>query len=119
MTKAESAFLKRATKLVDKWKREFGFGHFRSVVRLPSSADRQDCWGLTDFDFTEEWFHIELNPLLDTNEELEWVIIHELSHGLIEYANSGDIPLETVCSRIPKLILGRSGPNTLLNCGGV
>lgn len=91
--------------LVRKWAGKLGLGEFRiQVVTL--SPDNKKAWALSFYDIEEMWGIIDL-PVDETHPAplLELLVVHELSHGLIELAKSGKVAVEQACNRIARLAL--------------
>lgn len=80
--------------------------HYRLTVQPMTSVQPGDAWALSYYDVDEEWGALWL-PADEAlpPETLELVVLHELAHGLVKIAASGDQPEEAVCNRIARLSL--------------
>lgn len=91
--------------LVEKWAPKFGFGGYRfSIGELPKSA--KDYWGKSVWLHDDDHFEIRVNLGRLPRSQMEALVIHELTHGLVTYAARGQGNEESVCNRIPRLLLG-------------
>lgn len=106
MPKKPTSFRKGAA-LVKQWAPRFGLSHYKSYVSLISEKDNEENLGQSFYDHHEEWYKVDL-PADATmgEEERQMLVLHELAHGLISYALTGDEALETTCNRIARLALG-------------
>lgn len=103
----------QARVLIKKWADRFGFGHYNARVRVLPKKLRPDFFALCAFDHEEESFDIDVVP--DGTlppRQLEFVVIHELTHGLVSYARQHDAAEETICNRVARAFTRSSGPNT-------
>lgn len=96
----------RATALVRKWAPRFGLGEFRLAVNeIP--RDTPDAWARSFYDIEELWGVLDLpgDEFLPVALQ-ELLILHELAHGLLQLAESGDVGCEQACNRIARLARG-------------
>lgn len=112
--------VKKSEKLVKEYAPLFGLGHYRfSVTVLPEDM-KGKIWGRSNFNHSDEYFDMQIVPdgtLQDTAHR--HLILHELAHGIVQYASESDAGLETACNRIAKMVLGpcANSPNYDY-CGG-
>lgn len=96
----------RAQALVKKWAPKFGLGDFRlRVTELPFASP--EGWGLSYYDLDELWGTVEIvgdGLLPDAVQEL--LVLHELAHGMLQFAKHGGITEEQSCNRIARLARG-------------
>jgi len=99
----------------DKWATAFGLGHYSREVRCLPADQKGKVWGRSHYNHQEEWFEVEVVPdgALPT-EQVEALVLHELAHGLLSFANEGDSAVEAVCNRISKLASRQRKP--LVHC---
>jgi hypothetical protein len=102
----------KGKELVEKWATRFGFGHYSRRVRRMSKAKREHFFALVYFDHEEEFFDVELVPdgTLPV-KQLEYVVIHEMTHGLVGYAQQHVSAEEVICNRLARAITRSKGPN--------
>lgn len=98
----------------------FGLGHYRyTVTCLPEDA-KGKVWGRSHYNHSEEFFDIQVVPdgVLPEVEQRH-LILHELAHGILQFAYESSAGCETACNRIAKMVLGgeATGPN-YSTCGG-
>lgn len=104
--------------LLATWAPVFGFGHYRQGVSMLSrelwATDDSGVWGRSRFDHTEEWILLEVvEDGYMPPRQLEWLVLHELSHGLLSYASTSPNAEEVACNRVAAMHLGpaATGPN--------
>lgn len=97
---------KHAERFLKKWVNPFGFGHYSIKLTVLPTEAKGEVWGRSTFNHEEEWAHIEVVPdgILPV-AQVETLVLHELSHGLIELAGANDLGCEMVCNRISRLAL--------------
>lgn len=98
--------------LVEKWALRFGFGSYSRRVRKMPKAKREHYYALVYFDHEEEFFEVELVP--DGTlpmRQLEYVVIHEMTHGLVGYAHQHVSAEEVICNRVARAFTRSKGPN--------
>lgn len=102
----------KGKELVEKWATRFGFGHYSRRVKLMPKSKRQHFFALVYFDHEEEFFDVELVP--DGSlpaKQLEYVVIHEMTHGLVGYAHQHVQAEEVICNRVARAFTKSRGPN--------
>lgn len=100
--------IKHATRFLKKWVVLFGFGHYNiTLAPLPDEA-KGEVWGRSTYNHEEEWCIIEVVPdgVLPP-AQVEALVLHELTHGLLELAQGSDTACESVCNRIARLALAK------------
>ena len=91
---------------LDKWMSLFGFAHFkRKVEPLPLDM-KGKLWARCHWTYEEEYVEFQFVPdgVLE-RPQVEGLVLHELAHGLLDYAKEGHHPQEVVCNRIARLLL--------------
>lgn len=104
----------RGKELVDRWATRFGFGHYSRRVRKMAKTKREHYFALVYFDHEEEFFEVELVP--DGTlpiRQLEYVVVHEMTHGLVGYAQQHVGAEEVICNRVARAFTRSKGPNEL------
>ena len=96
-----------AEKYLEKWAHTFGFAHYRRKVHPIRVEDAGGFWARCFFDHDEEWLEIEIVPDGVVPEaQTEHLILHELCHGLFEYAAGSDSHEEAACNRLARFCSG-------------
>lgn len=104
-----------AQRYLEKWVHTFGFGNFARTVIPMTKETAGAYWARAFVDLDEEWLEIEIVPDgVLPEEQVEFLICHELMHGLIDYADSGEGPLESACNRIARVLTGFQGANKIM-----
>lgn len=99
----EKATLEDARELTAKWAPKFGFGSYRfRVDALPKGT--KGAWGKSVWLHDDDFFEIRVFPNVLDMRQMEALVIHELTHGLILLAEAGRE--EAVCNRMAKLLMG-------------
>lgn len=99
---------KYAEKMVAKWAGPFGFAHYTILVEdLPEDlADK--CWVQVTGHCEEEWLLIRIGTLADlSNKQVEHVMVHELTHALLQFGAAADVTEEMVCNRVANMLVGQ------------
>lgn len=99
---------KYASKAVKHWAELLGFGHYSLIVgQLPPDEDSED-WANCMWSLEEEWAVIRFGNLSGFDEaQIDHLVLHELSHILIGFANAGAANEEAICNRIASSISGK------------
>lgn len=96
---------------VERWMPRFGFTNYAVTVGVLPPDQKGQCWGRSWWNVAEEWADIELVPDgILPDDQLEGLVLHELAHGLVELARSGDGGTETVCNRLARLLGAQGAP---------
>lgn len=96
--------VKHACFYYKKWAPKFGFGHYHATIVVLDKEDKGKVWGKSTFNHEEEWVVMEVVPDgILPRAQVEALMLHELSHGIISLACSSDAAEEMVCNRISRL----------------
>lgn len=92
---------------LDKWVPRFGFGHYHYKLRLIDTKAKLEFWARSWYSHEEEFFELEIVPdgVLPPRQH-EGLVLHELTHGFLSFAETGPVQQETACNRLPRLLLG-------------
>lgn len=92
------------------WAPRFGFGHYTILVTedVAEKNTESEVWASVHFDVEEEWMQVYLDADLErlSREQVEHVVLHELTHGLLYFAKGGKVMVEIVCNRLASLLVG-------------
>lgn len=107
-----------AKEVVDRYATRFGFGHYSFKVKLMPKSLQANYYALCYFDHEEEFFEVEVVPdgTLPARQ-LEYVVVHEMAHGLLSFAAQHSVAEEVICNRVARAITRTRGPNEKLHPG--
>lgn len=103
MVLTEKATLVDARELTEKWAPKFGFGGYRWKIATLSKTTK-GRWGQSVWLHDDDFFEIRVQENVLPLRQMEALVIHELTHGLLTLAQTGQE--ERVCNRLPRLLMG-------------